>query len=362
MRRRERRKSYSGGRSPRLITMVSALLCLGVAITTLRSLQHKPQVAAILPDTNASWEPADDDTDSLVKPSDSDLTDSLKTPATDPPVSSSEKTGDHENGTTAGSEPAAQTNADASSGGQLVDESKAKIAPPTNLSTDPELKDFLGLVRDNALVINRTEMPSYYRFLKEAKTFTHDELYEAANKKHKFDDLYSHAATHRGELIGLDVSVWRVNRFDVKGENVAGLDHVYEVWGVTKQSQSWMYVFLVPEIPAWVEENVHHRPQVRFAGYFYKLQAYHSGKSTPGARPLVAPLLIGRFKPEIPTTLFNRAESDGTELWTVLYLGLGAGLFLTVFIGFHSWKLRARRKKSAHASTLKVVSAPEPSE
>ena len=79
------------------------------------------------------------------------------------------------------------------------------------------------------------------------------------------------------------------------GENDYGVK-LYEVWGVTPESRSRLYDLIVVDYPKEMPQGYDIRENVRFAGYFLKLQGYEPAGARPGQRPEKAPLLIGRLE------------------------------------------------------------------
>ncbi|MEK6258741.1 MAG: hypothetical protein AABP62_08975 [Planctomycetota bacterium] len=135
------------------------------------------------------------------------------------------------------------------------------------------------------------EMPSYWRLMRWSMTQTFDELWERARKDRYLTHFAEAPQKHRGELVGLKLSLRRTASFEA-GKNSAGAKTVYEAWGVTDESRGNFYCLVFydkpPELP--IHPDVHEEAQ--FVGYFHKLLTYQD----PLDKTRWAPLLIGRVK------------------------------------------------------------------
>ena len=102
---------------------------------------------------------------------------------------------------------------------------------------DGQTRDLLSLVADNTIRMTKREMPAYWELVRRSAKATFPTLRETANTKIKFRDLYNRPSKHRGELVGLDVTIRRVIRYDAEAGNAAGVKNVYEIWGSTDESK-----------------------------------------------------------------------------------------------------------------------------
>lgn len=168
------------------------------------------------------------------------------------------------------------------------------------------------------------EMPAYWRLMRWSMTQSFDELWERARKDRYFTHLGETPAKHRGELIALKLSLRRSLAHDDSLKNSAGVEQIYEAWGVTKESRTWPYCVVFydkpPQLP--LGPNIHE--EAEFVGYFLKLFSYEDAL---GVTRWV-PLLIGRLRwQENPARTLLREQRAGETWWTWAIVGLAAVIF-----------------------------------
>ena len=182
----------------------------------------------------------------------------------------------------------------------VAGESNLAETPNLNLREDLELQDWLGLVQDGTLKMQKLEMPAYWRMLSLVNKTQFSDLLKGADSKFRFNDLYSSASKHRSKLYTLNVNIRKISRYETE-DNPAGVEELFEVWGWSETSKAWLYVFVTPELPPGLNADTPVNQTAKFAGYFYKLQGYQPGAANPNAKPALAPLLIGKFELKKPT-------------------------------------------------------------
>ncbi len=214
-----------------------------------------------------------------------------------------------------------------------------------HLGMNGQTRDLLLLVTDNTLRMAKREMPAYWELVRKTANSTFDEIREVSNSKIKFNDFYSQPSKHRGELVSFDIVVRRVTRFEAEAGNPAGASCVYEIWGSTEQSHAWLYVFITDQLPKGFDEETLLRKKTGFAGYFFKLLAYHPGSAPPNSKPLLAPLLIGRLQ---DIELSSKATESNPAWWTswgmIATLSLAA-VFITTCVYLNTEQKKRLRFK-----------------
>jgi TRAP-type C4-dicarboxylate transport system permease small subunit len=227
---------------------------------------------------------------------------------------------------------------------EKVDPSEAvAIATTLDPTLDSQTLDLLSLVSDSTLRMAKREMPAYWELVRRASNSTFNELRELATSKTKFNDFYREPSKHRGELVSLALVVRRVTRYDAEAGNAAGVSSVYEIWGSTDQSHAWLYVFITDKLPEGFDEQTLLRKKADFAGYFLKLLAYHPGSAPPNSKPLLAPLLVGRFN-DIPQTAQSvNGDVNGWSSWVLTAAIVLMAVFFIVRV-FRNAEQKNRRK------------------
>ena len=222
-----------------------------------------------------------------------------------------------------------------------------------DLAIDGQTRDLLSVVTDNSLRMAKREMPAYWELVRKTANSSFNELYEVSNSRTKFNDFYSEPAKHRGELVTLDIVVRRVTKFDAESGNSAGIKSVYEIWGSTDQSQAWLYVFITNALPEGFDEETLLRKKTSFAGYFLKLLAYQPGSASPNAKPLLAPLLVGRFKDIPQATPIAKSDPPWWSTWEVTSIIVLLTVFFTARVLMGAKQKRQRRRD--HQKSLSSV-------
>jgi hypothetical protein len=242
---------------------------------------------------------------------------------------------------TAAPSPAAPQNAPATAAkpGESSIKKPVKPAPsatptgPTDLDTGEYGRSFdeRQLVVDRALHIGDFEMQLYHRVV---KWVTNQSITCLRGRKPRkdvtFDQLMTSPGTHRLELVEVTLDVRRVIKCE---DPMPGGVQLYELWGVSEQSGAWLYDALVQDLPEGFPTSGDVMERVRLVGYFFKLQGYEPGGARPNAKPLAAPLIIGRITWITPPKVVSKPMD---LKWGIASVGLvvAAGLF---------WALRGRR-------------------
>jgi hypothetical protein len=231
---------------------------------------------------------------------------------------------------------------------------KKEVPPP--LATGPTDQDpdeasavaeEFQAVTDGTLEIQVEEMKSYKRILDWVRHQPFALLAKRARRDLVFNDLYNTPDKYRGQLVALDLNVRRVLKYDFEGQRV------YEVWGWTTESKTWLYVAVVLDLPQGMPIGADVYEKARLAGYFFKLQGYHEAGAKPHAKPLRTPLLLGRLEWE-PTVEPVVQSSDWG--WGLVLLGILAAV-LVIRVGLLMVG-KTRRKTAAATPVVKPLQPP----
>ncbi len=232
--------------------------------------------------------------------------------------------------------------------------SLAELPPEPPLSDDElerqRLKELLSVVVDGREIMAAREMPAYFHLLKKVRDESPESLKKRARFNPKFNDFYQYASKHRGEVVQVELNIRRIDRILWEEENVADLKEVYELWGWTKEAKAWLYVGITPELPEGMKVG-EVEERATLVGYFFKLQGYQAGDAKAGARPLLAPAIIGRivWKPQAPP------PQEPWWMWAVV------GGVIVVVLGFLAVRILGSRRPRplGKLSTDAPASAPD---
>jgi len=186
----------------------------------------------------------------------------------------------------------------------------------------------------------------------------------AGNEQYSVVRLFNDAENQRGQLFTLEGTARRIVRIRVEDPDVKerfGIDHYYNLFVFTDDSQSNPIVFCVRELPEGmpIGDGLNFGEHVRVAGFFFKTWAYRVERTSDSTVPAaagaksrqLAPLLIGRepvwYPPEpIPTSTMAGA--------------IAAGLFVLAMAGiwFALWHY-GRGDRKFRDQTIARAIAPE---
>lgn len=147
----------------------------------------------------------------------------------------------------------------------------------------------------------------FYHFLARAKEAGMANLARDARRDvtmaHLFKDNGADSKRYRGQLLGIEGTLVRVVRSDLK-PNAYGLTHYYECWIVTRDSAPYPWVAIVAEIPEGMPASTDVHEQVKAAGYYLKLWKYEARDSFRAA-----PVLFGASLGWTPRGKFRTADA-----------------------------------------------------
>jgi hypothetical protein len=216
---------------------------------------------------------------------------------------------------------------------------------------DPEeqaaIRDEFQAITDKTLQILDEEMFAYKRIVQWVVNQPASLMRKRAHTDLSFNDFMLAPDKHRGALVELllDAKLVRTSEFRASD----GTD-LFEVWGITPESGSWLYATMVVGLPQGMPVATRINERCRFVGYFFKLQGYHEANAKPHAPPLAAPMLIGRL-------IWIKAPAPAPAKWDASWTAIAAVGFALV-VGLHMlWIfLRPRRRKSG----MRPIRGPKP--
>lgn len=146
----------------------------------------------------------------------------------------------------------------------------------------------LDEMQDNRVGALRKERPAIDYIIEKVRGSRLADLEQASESDVAFTVLMVQTDEHRGRLITLRGTLWRLELFD-GGEEDAVDDELYEAWMFTADSGDNPVRLLLTEIPEGLSTGDRLDREVLFTGYFVKRYGYVS----EGGQH-VAPMLIGK--------------------------------------------------------------------
>jgi hypothetical protein len=231
-----------------------------------------------------------------------------------------------------------------------ADVSKAKLPMPSGITDeDPEeadaAKEQFQAVIDGMEAMEPQEMFAYNRVLSWVQNQTFADLSRRAGKDVAFNKFYHSPDKYRGQLFKFEMTAQLIRDLDKKYNG----DELYDIWGATDETGVWLYNLVIIGLPKGLPVGRNLQEKVDFAGYFFKLQGYQPADAKPDAKPLKAPLFVGRLTWHPPGSLRART-SDWT--WGLFLLG-GFVIFLMI-----RWGLLLRAGRSRLFETPRLQAKP----
>lgn len=219
----------------------------------------------------------------------------------------------------------------------------AALPDESFLDQDPEereaIREEFQVVTDGRFARQVIEMAAYLRLVRWARAQTWEQMLVRAGKGFVYNDFVQSPERFRGKLLTMKLDARRVLPCPevTDPEDPEKKLVLYEVWGSTKESRSFPYVFVVLDLPEGMAYGPEVQENVRVTGYFFGLQGYYSSFSKPGSAPLRAPLFIGRLEWIKPQPV----ELNSTD-WNILWGAGGAAVLIAVgTLGYMAFRARS---------------------
>jgi hypothetical protein len=214
-------------------------------------------------------------------------------------------------------------------------------------------EDFDFIV-DNSIEVHPEEMPAYERLTRWVINQPYQRLAARAMAKNpSYGAFITNPQDFRqpGKLFNFEVHLRMVIKFDVKlkfhdEDDPHDPVTLYEMWGTTDESRGRLLHFLVYDPPAGLPVGKDVREDVRFVGYFFRVQGYEPAKAGLNARVQLAPSFIGRiaWKAREPGIALSSSELP----WLLL---IGGGLAAMVIVWVSYLVLGRRSRNLAYLTT-----------
>jgi hypothetical protein len=179
-------------------------------------------------------------------------------------------------------------------------------------------------------------MPAYWRVMDWVQSQSLADFQARSLPQPPFQNFLQQPDKYRGRPVRVALQIRKVQSIefdDQKGKP----RKLYELWGVPTELDGWWYVVVTPDLPPGFPEGKAVEATTTVYGYFFKLQGYQQLDAKPNARPLVAPLILGRVAPA-------RVVAAPTGIQNILggiVVLIGSLILVVVIVG---WIIAARRK------------------
>jgi hypothetical protein len=246
---------------------------------------------------------------------------------------------------------------------------KAKLPKPNSVTDeDPEeaeaAKEQFQALIDGTEKLEPQEMFAYNRVLSWVQNQTLAEMEHRAGKNVAFNKFYQSPDKYRGQLFEFELTAHLIRDLDEKYNGV----ELFDIWGATEESGQWLYNAVVIDLPKGLPVGRNIYEKLAIVGYFFKLQGYQPAGAIANAKPLKAPLFVGRV-------IWRPAEKPQARRsdWTwALFLLAGFVIFLIIRWGlllrggrrrlFESPKLQANHGGNPVEDWLEKVETDEAAE
>jgi hypothetical protein len=229
----------------------------------------------------------------------------------------------------------------------------ARAEPP--LDEDPEeieaIKEEFQAVTDGRISREIVEMAAYQRLMRWARNQSWEPLTARAKKGFVYTDFMQSPDSFRGKLVTMKLEARRILACPAvtDPDDPAEKLTLYEVWGFSKESRSFPYVFVVLDLPEGMPYGPNVEVSVRATGYFFGLQGYMSSFSKPGSAPLRAPMFIGRMQ-WIKDRPVQLTQTDWSLVW------IAGGVVVLIVAGTVGYMALCGRRKPPVLAGDRVVS------
>ncbi len=133
----------------------------------------------------------------------------------------------------------------------------------------------------------------------------------------QFVDLFTHSEFYRGRPVTLHGVMRKLTKFEL-GKNSLGLDHAYEGWVYTNDSQGIPAVVVFTSKDDRLPVNGDIQEEVRFTGYFFKMYGYDAQDMTRKSPMILAGEV--EWKPHPYQSAYKRWGIEWYALTTMGFL------------------------------------------
>jgi hypothetical protein len=172
--------------------------------------------------------------------------------------------------------------------------------PAGPIDKDPQ--EFKLFCHDSEAILDKTtsihsyEMPAYWRVMDWVQSQSLADFQARSLPEVPFQNFLQHPGKYRGRPVRVELNIQKVLSIDLDDTgNGSRPKKLYELWGLPTELDGYYYVVVTPELPRGFPVGKQVDVTTTVYGYFFKLQGYIPFEAKPDARPLLAPMLIGRL-------------------------------------------------------------------
>jgi hypothetical protein len=210
---------------------------------------------------------------------------------------------------------------------------------------DEDPKQWEQFRRDSEAILDRStvthgyELPAYWRVVDWVQSQSLADLKARSFPEVSFHDLLNYPGKYRGKPVRVELLIHVVESKDVESRKKGVKPKkLYELWGRPTALNGWLYDVVTPELPPGFPQGRDVEVTTTVYGYFFKLQGYQPFDAKPDARPLLAPVIIGRVT---PAAVVASPAPPSPAVSNVVWLAVSA-IFVVMIIG---WIVVSRRRR-----------------
>lgn len=218
-------------------------------------------------------------------------------------------------------------------------------------------KELLEEVQDRRVGLLRTEEPAMDVVLKRVQVLSEEELEAAAVENPGFRVVFTDSDIHRGQLIRVDGTLWRLQRYPY-GDPATEDDDLWQAWLFTADSANNPWVVFLTEKPESLSPAEQIDQPVAVVGYFFKNYGYATELGLH-----IAPMLIAKTMKLVEVQQASEDQEDNLGRYIfgfLIAIGLLFGIMIWRFTvsdrRFQSGRL-AKIAESSHDATPESIAA-----
>ncbi|MFZ1933746.1 MAG: hypothetical protein WCB27_03315 [Thermoguttaceae bacterium] len=199
-------------------------------------------------------------------------------------------------------------------------------------------------ILDRSTSIHRTDMPAYRQVMDWVQSQSLANFQARSLPQVPFQDFLQHPDKYRGRPVRVALEIRQVMSFEPENAGKDGMPkRLYELWGVPTELSGWLYVVVTPELPPGFPIGRGLGATTTAYGYFFKVQGYEPFDAKLNARPLLAPMIIGRVA---PVSVAGVVAAPWNPLSVILWVV--GGLILVAVVG--GWGVAVWRRPSSRTA------------